>query len=130
MGSVFNPTPDGGSMQIHPYLLYTNNWSASSSSTPKSKNKGKRKGKTKLASYNIMRDSSRKADSDVILYPDSEDKEGEILYAAQTDIPFTATTQFGNQYLKQYDELAAEPSQPPPPEATKQLSNPLAKPST
>lgn len=68
-------------------------------------------------SYNVMSASSRKIDFDVILYTYSEDeKEEEIIYSAQTEVPMVAATRSGNPYHKNYNEQTTKPSQLPHPE--------------
>lgn len=97
-GWVSLSTLDWGRIWVHPHLLYADKWSASSSSKMKSKNKDK-SNKTKSASCNVASASFREVDFDIILHPDSKDVEEEILYTAQTEIPFAAATLSGNHTL-------------------------------
>lgn len=84
----------------------------------KKKNKGK--GKANPKSSNVVSSLSREVDSDIVIYIGSEDEEEkEIIYSVQTKAPFVAMTRLGNPYHKNYDKLAARPSQLPPSEPAK-----------
>ena len=89
-------------MWVHPDIIKIQHWTTVTHR--------KSKVKAKAFSSNVVGISTQETEEDVASLTSSEEKLSAL--AAETSTPSTSKTQYGKQYLKQYDQLVASSYQP------------------